>query len=143
MSLISQRAAFRDGFGAALVAGLLSGLPSTLHALWHKRDPFEASVAAGSILLPRERDRARLLAAAVPVHVVLSLSWALVLSAVLPRRRPVVEGTIAGVGIAGLDLGVIGRRYPLIRQLQVGPQVADHLAFGIVAAVWLARGHGE
>jgi hypothetical protein len=72
MSPIAEDRVIRDGLGAALFGGLLSGLPSTLHALWNRRDPLEPSVAAGSILLPRERDRAKLLAAAVPVHVVLS-----------------------------------------------------------------------
>jgi hypothetical protein len=129
----------RDGLAAALPAGLLSGLPSTVHALLTGRDPLQASEAAGSILLSRERHRVRLLAAAVPVHLGLSVAWALALAALLPRRNPIIEGTIAGLGIATFDLGLIGRRYPRIRQLQTGPQIADHVAFGIVAAYWLTK----
>ncbi|MGH2757725.1 MAG: hypothetical protein ACRDI3_08055 [Actinomycetota bacterium] len=129
----------RDGTAAAVPAALLSGVPSTLHALLTDGDPLEASVAAGSILLPRERRRGRLLVAAIPVHLMLSIVWALVLAAVLPRKNPVVEGAVAGLAIAGLDLAVIGRRYPRIRALQPLPQVADHVAFGIIAAVVLAR----
>jgi hypothetical protein len=139
MTTFSERRVIRDGLAAALPAAFLSGLPSTLHALWRKRDPLEASVAAGSILLPRESRRARLLVAAIPVHASISCAWALVLSAVLPRKAPVAEGVLAGLSIALLDLGVIGRHYPRIRALQSGPQVADHVAFGLVTALWLAR----
>src|SRR6187399_3328068 len=49
-------------------AALLSGAPSTLHALATGRDPLEAALAAGSILLPDETRKTPLLAAAVPVH---------------------------------------------------------------------------
>jgi hypothetical protein len=51
---------------AGLWAAVLSGAPSTLHALATGRDPLAATLAAGSILLPGETRRTRLLAAAVP-----------------------------------------------------------------------------
>lgn len=89
--------------------------------------------------MPREQRAARLLIAAIPVHASLSLAWAVALAGVLPRRNPVVEGMLAGLAIAALDLGLIGRRYPRIRALQPLPQVADHVAFGIIAAATLAR----
>lgn len=127
---------------AGAAAALFSGLPSTIHALATGRDPLEATVAAGSIALPREDDRARLLIAAVPVHLALSALWTLVLAKALPLRRPVLEGTLAGVAISILDLGLIGRRFPRIRNLQSGPQIADHIAFGVIAATALA-GSGD
>jgi hypothetical protein len=71
-------------------------------------------------------------------HVAITLFWTAVLAAVLPKRRPVVEGLAAGVGIAALDLGVVGRHFPDIGALDAGPQVLDHLAFGVVAAVVLS-----
>jgi hypothetical protein len=114
-------------------------LPSTLHALVTRRDPLEASIAAGSILLPNETRRGRLLAAAVPVHLGLSLFWSLTLAALLPRKKPIAEGVAAGVVIAAIDLGVIGRRYRLIEALEPVPQLADHLAFGIVTAIALRK----
>jgi hypothetical protein len=40
-----------------------------------------------------------------------SLAWALVLAAALPRRRTTELAAIAGLGIAPLDLGMIGRRF--------------------------------
>ena len=131
---------FRDAAVAGAVAALLSGLPSTFHALVTKRDPLEATLAAGSLLLPSEERRVPLLAAAVPVHVAISLGWALVLAAVLPRRRGAVPfGAAAGLAIAALDLGLIGRRFDRIRALPVGPQIADHLAYGATVAAVLAR----
>lgn len=137
------RSATRSVLGGALKAGLpaalFSGLPSTAYAVRHKRDPLEATVAAGSILLPREQRRGRLLMAAIPVHLTLSAAWTVAIAVVLPRRNPLAEGTLAGLVIAALDLGVIGRRFPRIRALQTGPQIADHMAFGIIAATELTR----
>ena len=118
------------GVRAGLFAAAVSGVPSTLHALATGRDPFQATEAAGSLLLPGERRRARLLAAAVPVHLAISVSWAIVLAALLPRRHTVVAGAAAGLAIAAVDLGLIGRRYPRIRGLPLGPQLADHVVFG-------------
>ena len=129
----------RDLLQTAAWAALLSGLPSTLHALVTKRDPLEATVAAGSVLLPREDRLGRVLVAAIPVHLGLSVTWTLVLASVLPRRNPVAEGTVAGLAIAALDLGVIGRRFPRIGDLETLPQIADHVAFGLIVATRLPR----
>ena len=98
----------------------------------------EATVAAGSILLPAEERRGRLMLAAIPVHLGLSAAWALVLSAVLPRRNPIVEGSVAGLAIAAIDLAFVGRRFPRIRNLDPLPQIADHIAFGLIVARSLA-----
>lgn len=136
MSTVSTR---RSALRAAIPAAVLSGIPSTLHALWTRRDPVEASLAAGSIVLPREQRRLRLLIAAAAVHAALSAGWAVMLAASLPRRNVVAEGALAGLAIAGFDLGIVGRRYPRIRALPLMPQVVDHLAFGVIVSVALAR----
>ena len=122
---------------AAAWAAVLSGLPSTAHALATGRDPLESAYAAGTILLPGERRRRRLLAAAVPVHLALSLGWTLALerAGVRGARR----GALAGLAIAALDLGVAGRRVPRVRALPLLPQLADHVAFGAIACALLAR----
>jgi hypothetical protein len=133
------RQVLRNGARAAVPAAVLSGLPFTLYSLLTRRDPLEASLAAGSILLPNERKRAPLLIAAVPVHLSLSAAWGVVLAAALPRKKPVGEGIIAGLLIAALDLGMAGRRFPRVRALDVPLQVADHVAFGIAAAIALTR----
>ena len=131
--------ALRDGTAAGAWAAVLSGAPSTAEALLPGGDPLEASAAAGSILLPGETRRGRLLLAAVPVHLALSFGWAWGIAFVAPRGRELPFGAAAGLAIAALDLGVIGRRFPRIRSLRPLPQVADHLAFGLVVGWVLAR----
>ena len=97
----------------------------------------EGARAAGALLLPGERRTLPLLAAAVPVHLALSLGWAGVLRSVLPPRREPLYGAAAGLAIAALDLGLIGRRIPAIRALDQPPQWLDHLAFGVAAGLVL------
>jgi hypothetical protein len=80
-----------------------------------------------------------LLVAAIPVHLVLSAVWTVAIAVALPRRNPLAEGTLAGLVIAAVDLGVNGSRFPRIKALEAGPQIADHIAFGIIAAAGLAR----
>jgi hypothetical protein len=80
-----------------------------------------------------------LVLAAVPVHLALSFGWALVLAAVLPRRHTVAWGTLAGLAIAALDLGIVGRRVQRIRALPLIPQVLDHVAYALTVAVVLER----
>lgn len=134
------RDTLEDGLVAGAVAAVVSGAPSTVHALLTRSSPLEATLAAGTLLLPRERRPALLLLAALPVHVVLSLGWALVLATFLPRQRSVAYGTLAGLAIAALDLGVVGRRVERIRALPLLPQVLDHVAYGAtVGAVLSSR----
>jgi hypothetical protein len=128
-----------DGLVAGAVAALLSGAPSTLHAIATRSSPLEATLAAGTLLLPRERRSLPLTLAAAVVHLALSLGWALLLAAVLPRRRTVAAGALAGLAIAALDLGVVGRRNPRIRALPQLPQVLDHVAYGAVVGAVLRR----
>jgi hypothetical protein len=111
----------RDRAAAGLIAAAVSGAPSTLHALATGRDPLAATRAAGSIVSRRHP-----LAAAIPVHLGVSLFWA----SVLPRRAGALGGALFGLGIAALDLGVLARRVPAIRALPLAPQLADHALFG-------------
>ena len=135
-----DRETLRDGLAAGWLAAIVSEAPSTAHALVTGKNPLEASLAAGTLLLPRDRRPGRLLLAAASVHIALSHSWALVLSVALPRGRTALWSALAGLGIAALDLGLIGRRFPSIRALPQLPQVADHLAYGTaVGAVLAAR----
>ena len=73
------------------------------------------------------------------MHVTLSLGWALALAVALPEKRTTELGALAGLGIAALDLGAIGRRYPRIRALPLLPQIADHLAYGATAGAVIGR----
>lgn len=138
---------FSGGLAAGAVAGVVSGLPSTLHALATGRDPLAAAQAAGNLLLPADAGSRALLFAGGITHVALSLGWGTVLAMAVRRtsRFPLATGLAGGAAIAAVDLGLlahgpIGRRWPLIRALPVGPQVADHLAFGTIAGAVLSRG---
>jgi hypothetical protein len=122
---------------------VLSGAPSLSLTLASGDDLLSSTRAVGKALLPStgeetRRDRLALLVAGGAAHIVISLAWGLVLSATLPRRRTVAAGAVAGLGIAAVDLGVLGRRLPSIRALEPGPQVLDHLAYGLVVGVVLA-----
>jgi hypothetical protein len=129
----------RPSLEAGLAGAALSGIPSTVVTLLRGEDLLDGARAAGAIVLPREQRTGVLLAAAVPVHLALSVGWAIVLGAVLPRRAEPLIGMVAGLGIAALDLAVIGRRIPAIRGLPQGRQWADHLAFGLAVGVVLWR----
>jgi hypothetical protein len=122
---------------AALAAAALSGIPSTAYALANGRDPLEAARAAGSLVLRHEARHGRLLAAAVPVHLALSLGWTVALDRAGVRGGR--AGAAAGLVIAALDLGVVGRRFPQIDALPLLPQLADHAVFGVIAGIFLAE----
>lgn len=72
-------------------------------------------------------------------HMAISLFWGVVLSLILPTRRTVLAGATAGIAIAALDLGLIGRRLPRIRALDPWPQLLDHVAYGAVIGAVLSR----
>ncbi len=129
----------RNGIIAGAIAGVVSGAPSTVHALATGGDPLAATAAAGAMLLPAETRTARLLAAAVPVHAAISVGWGVVLAKVLPRMAPVGWGAVAGLAFAALDLGVAGRLFPRVRALPVVPQVLDHVLYGAAVGAVLTR----
>jgi hypothetical protein len=129
----------RDALHAGLVAAAVSGVPSTLIALARGDDVLEGGRAAGAMLLPRETRTLPLLAAAVPVHLGISLGWAIVLERALPRGREPLGGLLGGLAIAALDLGLIGRRIPSIRALPQPRQWVDHAAYGLAVGMVLAR----
>ena len=128
-----------DAAAAGAVAAVVSGAPSTAYALLTGGDVLAPTLAAGSLLLPRETRRGRLLVAAGLAHGALSLGWAVPIAPIVPRRHPIRTGVAAGLAIAALDLGVVGRRLPRIRALPLWSQVADHVAYGVVVAAIVAR----
>ena len=133
-----------DVVRAAAIAGVVSGAPSTLHALVTGRSPL-AAVRAAATLAPSRTPRSGVeeLAVGVAVHAALSVGWAAALASVLPRRHTALWGAAAGLAIAALDLGLVGRHVPVIAALPTGPQVADHVAFGAVVGLALSRPRGS
>ena len=126
-----------DAWIAGLVAAAVSGAPSTLITLAKGEDVLMGARGAGKLLLPREDRTAPLVAAAVPVHLALSLGWAAVLDRAVPRGAEIAGGVAGGLAIAALDLGVIGRRIPAVRDLPQGRQWADHVAYGLAVGATL------
>ena len=132
------RSILADAVWAAAIAGVLSGIPSTTWVFVTGGDLLEAGRAAGNLLLPATASAGALLAMVGVAHAGVTAFWSVVLSAALPRRHTLLWGAVFSLGIAALDLGVIGQFFPLIKALAVGPQIADHLAFGLVAAAVIA-----
>lgn len=133
MSLFRGRRT-RDVVVAGAVGSLVGGVPSTVHALLTGGSVAEATLAAGTVIFRNERRPAVLVPAAAALHLALSLGWAAAVATVLPQRRMGVISVLAascviGAGIAVVDLGIVGRRYPRVRALPVFPQVADHIAY--------------
>jgi hypothetical protein len=129
-----------DVVAAAMVSGTISGAPSTLHAIATGRSPLGAARAAGELL-----GRPGLVRGGI-AHAGITVFWSTVLAATLPRGREVAAGAAAGLAIAALDLGVIGRRFPAIAALPSVPQLLDHIAFGVAVGATLAhrrRGGGR
>lgn len=124
-----------DVLAAGLAGAICAAIPSTAWSLMRGDDVLDGARAAGAMVLPHERRTPVLLLAAVPVHLVLSFGWAAVLVAALPHDAEPAWGGLAGLGIAALDLAVIGRRIPAIRALPQGRQWADHLAYGLTVGL--------
>ncbi|QKV81158.1 hypothetical protein HUT10_11545 [Amycolatopsis sp. Hca4] len=117
---------------------MVSGVPSTVHALLTGRDVLAATRAAGTLLPGRQRRPG--VAAGLLAHVLVSAAWTGVLAAAARRHRlGLRSGAAAGLVIAVLDLGIAARAYPAVRDLPRGPQILDHLVFGAVTGALLDR----
>jgi hypothetical protein len=114
---------------AGAAGAVLSGAPSTALTIAAGGDVLNSTraVGGGSVV------------GGGGAHVAISLGWGVVLAAVLPRRHAVLAGMGAGLLIAALDLGIVGRRLPAIRALDWRPQVLDHLAYGAVVGAVVSR----
>jgi hypothetical protein len=123
---------------ATAVAALVSGAPSTLHAVitgggMRAAVPYvrDATRAAGT-LMPSGRPG---LARGTVVHLTMSALVAEGLARRLPLRHSAAWGAVGGLGVGVVNVGLIGRLFPAIRALPLLPQLADHVAFGAVFAL--------
>jgi hypothetical protein len=129
----------RAGLRAGAVAAVVSGAPSTVHALLTRRSPLDAVRAAGTLLLVDDASPRRQAVAGVAAHGVISLGWGVAFTAALPRRRAALWGALAGLLIAAIDLGMLARRWPRIRALPLLPQIGDHVAYGAIVGAAISR----
>lgn len=127
-----RRARFTPAARAWLVASALGGAPSTVHALLTGGDVSRSTRAAASLLGGSG------LARGAVAHLGVSAFWTAVL-ALVDRRWPLDarSGALAGAVIAVVDLEVVGRRFPAIRELGRTAQWADHVAFGALVGAAL------
>lgn len=120
----------RNLLAAWLVATIFSGAPSTLHALVSGGDPWEATFAAGRMLVDSASPLA-LFAAAAVVHPVVSAFWTAVAALVLPARHTTLWAMAFAAAVGLLDLRLIAPRwFPEVAALAFWPQMADHLMWG-------------
>ena len=112
---------------AAAWAAVLSGAPSTLHALATGRDPLEAALAAGSIVLPRETRPAG--CSPLPSPFISRSRSAGRWRSTAPACEAQGEERSPGFAIGVVDLSLAARVLPRIRALPVLPQLADHAAY--------------
>jgi hypothetical protein len=119
---------------AIALAAIGSGIPSTASNLARGRPLLDSTRAAGTMVVGRSARPTAQLVAGAAAHVAISSFWTTVLWYGLPRRHSIWWGAAGGLVIAALDLGVIGARVPAIRELDLAPQIADHVAFGAIVA---------
>ena len=142
-----MRESTRRYLGDLLVSGsaatLLSGLPSTLYALYRHEDVSEATRAAGAMLISPGSSMLELFQAAAVVHVGISFFWAALLVRFLPRRHVVSSAIAAAIAIGLFDLRVIAPfMFPEVAKLAFWPQMADHVMWGAslgLALAWRRR----
>ncbi len=95
----------------------------------------DATCAVGTLVPP---GRPGLIRGAL-VHVGISLLCGEGLARTLPERHSVIWGAGAGLAVGGINVGLIGRRFPAIAALPLVPQLADNVAFGAVFAFVVDR----
>lgn len=71
------------------------------------------------------------------MHVIVSVAWGVTFAVVLPRRRTVRAGAVAGLTVAAVDLGLVGRHLDRIAGLPLLPQLFDHVVYGTTVGVAL------
>jgi hypothetical protein len=123
---------------ATALAAALSGTPSTLDALARGRsaralvDHLRKATCAAATLIPPGRPS---FARGTLMHVAFSAMYGEALARTLPERHSVPLAAVYGLATGIVNIAVIGRRYPAIRTLPLLPQIADHVAFGVVFAM--------
>ncbi|HEY1445475.1 MAG TPA: hypothetical protein VGF51_11310 [Acidimicrobiales bacterium] len=130
---------------ATIAASLLSAAPSGLGAvhrdgvrgMW--RYGLRATRSIGTLVPP---GRPNLILGAV-THFGISAAFGQALGRCLPHRQSALWGAAGGAAMGLVGVGVIGRRFPAIRDLPFGLQLADNVAFGVIFAFVADRPKGR
>jgi len=130
---------------ATIAASLFAAAPSLLYTL--RRDGVLGATQYGlrgtraiAMLVPPGRPNVIVGAA---THFGISAAFGQALGRFLPLRRSPLWGAAAGAAMGLIGVGIIGRRFPAIRGLPFGRQIADNVAFGIIFAVVADRPTGQ
>jgi hypothetical protein len=137
MPRTTRRRPERRVLEATVAASLLGAAPSLLSSV--RRDGVRQSWRYGvgatraiATLVPPGRPDVLVGAA---THFGISAVFGQVLGRLLPLRRSAFWGAAGGAAMGLIGAGVVGRRFPAIRALPFGRQLADNIAFGIIFAV--------
>jgi hypothetical protein len=130
---------------ATIAASLFSAAPSLLYTL--RRNgvlgatlyALQGTRAIGTLVPP---GRPNVIVGAA-THFGISAAFGQALGRFLPLRRSPLWGAAAGAAMGLIGAGIIGRRFPAIRGLPFGGQIADNVAFGIIFAVVADRPTGQ
>ena len=116
---------------AAMVAGLAGALPSTLYSIATGGDWLASINAVAAMVNAEQLAMAWRVSVATAIHLAISLLWATLLVAILPRRRTLLWASAAGILIAVLDLRILAPMFfPEVASLSFWPQLADHIVWG-------------
>jgi hypothetical protein len=83
------------------------------------------------VLVPPGRPN---LVGGVVAHFAISAAAGELFGRFLPVRHSVVWGAAGGAVMGLVNVGLIGRRFPAVRALPFGRQIADNVAFGVIFA---------
>jgi len=122
---------------ATIAASLLGAAPSLLYSV--RRDgvigatqyALRGTRAIATLAPPRHPN----VIVGAATHFGISVAFGQILGHFLPLRRSALWGATAGAAMGLIGAGIIGRRFPAIRDLPFGRQLADNVAFGIIFAV--------
>jgi hypothetical protein len=126
--------------GAALLAGLVGAVPSTLHAIASGGNWLESIDAIAAVANAENLSFGWRVSVATAIHFVISFVWAAVLIAILPRRQTLLWASAAGAAVAVVDLLLLAPiLFPEVAALSFWPQLADHIVWGVAVGAVRAR----
>lgn len=139
--------ALRERASTALIAGgiagVVSGIPSTVYLLLTEGDLFASLNALVAMVTSSELPVLSRICVAAAVHLAVSVFWASVLVLLMPRRAPMIGALIASAVIAFVDLKLIAPSFfAEAAALAFIPQLADHLAWGATVGAVLRMRSG-
>ncbi len=125
---------------AALLAGIIGGVPSTLFAVASGGNWLESINAVAAVANAENLSFGWRICVATAIHFTISFVWTTALMAFLPQRRALLWAPAAGAAIAVIDLLLLAPiLFPAVAALSFWPQLADHVVWGAAVGAVLTR----